>query len=69
MTIEYEVTVGNIGSVYLGLSRREAERTYNIYVDQSQSGVGRAGNEIVTLIADMDIIVKEYLPPGMEENI
>ena len=38
----YEVIVGNIGSVYAGPSRRDAERSYRVYVAQSRTGYGRA---------------------------
>ena len=45
----YQVIVGNIGTVYDGDCLEKATATYNEYVEQSQSGTGRAGNEEVTL--------------------
>lgn len=55
----YDVIVGNIGTVYSGHNRREAERTMRTYIEQSQSNVGRAGGEAVTLMQDSEV-AKEY---------
>jgi hypothetical protein len=51
-TDRYEVIVGNVGSVYSGNSLKEALQTYKTYREQSESGLGRAGNEPVTLMVD-----------------
>ncbi len=50
--MHFEVIVGNVGTVYSGYSRQEAERKYDTYAAISRSGVGRAGNEEVTLMVD-----------------
>jgi hypothetical protein len=47
---KYQVIVGNIGMVYDGNNPVEASRTYGEYKSQSESGVGRAGCEDVTLL-------------------
>lgn len=46
---DYEVVVGNIGTVYLGKNQDEADQAYNEYATQSATGYGRAGGEEVTL--------------------
>ncbi len=48
----YEVVVGNIGRVYRGSDRREANRSYAVYLDQFKQGYGRAAGESVTLFED-----------------
>ena len=60
MTNQWEVIVGNVGSVYVGNSKREAQRTYNRYVASSQTEVGRAGGEDVVLMCNGDIS-REYV--------
>jgi hypothetical protein len=62
----YEVVVGNIGTVYSGASKSDSARKWLTYVDQSKSGVGRAGNEPVTMLCDGEI-VKEHLPSETEQ--
>jgi hypothetical protein len=57
---QYEVIVGNIGSVYSGKSEDEARREYAEYLEQSQKGYGRAPNEPVTLMRDNEIILEHY---------
>lgn len=51
----YQVIVGNIGTVYDGKGMIEANRTYGDYKRQSQSGIGRAGGESVTLMDNNEI--------------
>jgi hypothetical protein len=53
--VEYEVVVGNIGTVYAGRSYGLANATFDEYVVQSKSGYGRASGEAVTLFKDNDI--------------
>lgn len=55
----FEVIVGNVGSVYRGASRIQANRKFREYVEQSRSFVGRAGGETVSLLAD-DVLVEDY---------
>jgi hypothetical protein len=49
---EYQVIVGNVGTVYSGTDRAEADRDYSIYAEMSDAGQGRAGDEPVTLTED-----------------
>jgi len=60
MKNQYEVVVGNIGTVYSGWSTKDAARTFMEYRVQSKSGYGRASHEPVTLFYDGEI-VKEYI--------
>ena len=65
----YSVTVGNIGMVWEGDDLDEATETYNEYVEQSQSGTGRAGNEEVTLWRHEDgEPIEEHFPEGGDED-
>ena len=52
----YQVVVGNIGTVYEGISVIESYRTFHDYVRISKEGVGRAGGESVTRFRDGEII-------------
>ncbi len=54
----WEVTVGNIGTVYTG-NGRDAKRAFAAYRDSSKCAVGRAAGESVTLWKDGEP-VKEY---------
>ena len=56
----FQVVVGNVGTVYAGDDGAEANRLFDVYVDSSKSGVGRAGGEDVYLFAD-DEIAREHL--------
>jgi hypothetical protein len=56
-----EIIVGNIGTVYRGGDEKNAQENYDHYVLQSNSGVGRAGNEPVTWMRNGEI-VKEHTP-------
>ena len=49
---EYEVIVGNVGTVYKGSDATEAHRLYNHYVELSRTGAGRVAYEDVTLFLD-----------------
>jgi hypothetical protein len=57
--LRFEVIVGNIGTVYDGASRKDANTTFNVYVELSQRQTGRAAGENVTMLIDGDI-VKEF---------
>ena len=57
----HEVIVGNIGSVYLGNSLKEALEAYASYRRSSQMGIGRGSHEPVTLMTDGEP-EKEYFP-------
>ena len=45
----FNVVVGNIGTVYNGYNRREAEECMDEYIRHSKSGYGRAAGEDVTI--------------------
>lgn len=60
-THEYEVIVGNVGTVYRGTQRWEALVAYRTYRLQSYFDVGRTGNEEITLIEDGELIY-QYTP-------
>ena len=52
---DYEVVVGNIGTVYSGRNGFEANKTFGAYVSQSKSNYGRASGESVVLFKDGEI--------------
>lgn len=56
---DFEVVIGNIGTVYSGTDRGEAEETFRSYVKDSKAGYGRAAGEDVTLL-DGDEIIDEH---------
>ena len=62
---EYEVIVGNVGSVYIGNKLDDARHVYAHYVDISQSGMGRAAGEWVTIFKCGEPFLK-YNPPTVE---
>ena len=52
----YEVVVGNVGSVFHGKSRADAQKTYQSYVNSSKQQAGaRCFGEDVTLLVDGEI--------------
>ncbi len=65
MKNNYEVIVGNIGSIHQGCNRRIAERKYRAYVQDSIDGHGRAAGESVALFNNGEPI-KEHNPPELE---
>jgi hypothetical protein len=54
-----DVIVGNIGTVYSGSNRAIAILLFIDYVAASKGGVGRAGDEDVTLMEDGEVL-QEY---------
>jgi hypothetical protein len=60
MSNNWELVVGNIGSVYQGSNGFEANSRYQTYVGQSKAGYGRAAGESVTLFRNRDLW-KEYI--------
>ncbi len=64
---QYQVIVGNIGTVYSGKDYTEAKATYAHYVEQSKAPFGRASGEQVTLLED-DEIKAEYNPPESDDD-
>lgn len=63
--MEYQVIVGNLGTVYSGPSRRMAQTTYAVYVKGSKKGYCRYWKEPVTLIAG-DEIADEFSYPDWQ---
>lgn len=62
---DYEVVVGNVGTVYSGGSLKKALAKFRAYVEESRAGhpdgsAGRASGEDVTLFRDGDIF-KEHV--------
>ena len=62
----YQVIVGNIGTVYEGKDIIEAVQTYDDYKQQSESGIGRAGGETVTLMDGEDNKIEHIPEDSME---
>ena len=60
MKNQYEVIVGNIGTVYNGTNGFTAIKEYNQYIGLSRANYGRASGESITLLKNGDIY-KEYL--------
>lgn len=65
----YDVIVGNIGMVYSGISRKDAESKFNTYVVQSKEKYGRASGETVTLMRDNEVIAETEGSLQSEEGI
>ena len=59
VSLDYDVVVGNIGTVYSGTSQSAAMGKYDEFVRQSKTNSGRAGGEDVILFKNGQI-VKEY---------
>jgi hypothetical protein len=64
----YEVIVGNIGTVVETNNPIVARAAYGEYKRQSQSGYGRAANEPVVVLKDGEVDI-EYNPPYSEEDL
>ena len=58
--MQYEVNVGNIGSVYKGNDKDEAQKHFDEYVEQSKTERGRAGSESVWMMEE-DEIIQEFI--------
>ena len=63
--MEYQVIVGNIGTVYQGNNHEVARLVYLDYCELADKGYGRAAGECVTLMRG-DEIVTQHL--GKEES-
>jgi hypothetical protein len=64
---EYQVVVGNIGTVYDGPDVIQATLHYENYVKQSKSGYGKASSEPVTLMQDGEPI-REHVPQVIDPS-
>ncbi len=60
MRTNYEVIVGNIGTVYSGSDESTARAQFEYYENDSRTGYGRAGGEDVTLLAGGEIIREHF---------
>lgn len=60
--MKYELIVGNIGMVHTGNDLRRARALYQLYVNKSLSGEGRAAGESVTLFEEGEMLT-EYVGP------
>jgi len=63
----YEVMVGNVGTVHRGDDAKKAAELYDVLVDESKTGGGRASGEPVYLF-DSGVLVREYCPPEYENE-
>jgi len=61
MKANYTVIVGNIGTVYNAENGKDANKTFNAYVKDSQNGYGKASGESVIMFKNDDEIVKEFI--------
>ena len=52
----YIVLVGNVGQTHVGKNLAEAKREFNMWVETSMDGAGRAGGEDVTLFRGNEIV-------------
>tara|TARA_R110000851_G_scaffold54489_3_gene128572 strand:+ start:52 stop:246 length:195 start_codon:yes stop_codon:yes gene_type:complete len=59
--MQYTVIVSNIGTVHESTDGAKARLDFISYRALSATGMGRAGNETVTLMGDGEII-EEHLP-------
>lgn len=67
MKNEYQVIVGNIGTVCDGHDKVIAFETFKEYVEQSQTRGMRASGESVVLLVNGEV-EKEYFPENNEDN-
>jgi len=74
-TYNYEVVVGNVGTVYRGRSIKKALKVFAQYVDVAKLGApdghtGRASGEDVTLFRDGDVFREHigFLHSNNEED-
>lgn len=59
--MKHSIIVGNIGTVYDGNNKQEAEETYDCYCNMSMSGYGRASGEPVVWFIDNELYMEyEY---------
>ena len=65
---EYEVIVGNIGTIYDGGNYREALKRYRTYVKISKSESGRASGEDVIIMRDGEPVKEYFGSRSSEEN-
>lgn len=66
-TYQYQVVVGNIGTVYDGPNVIEARMAYSSYVKQSTENYGRAAGESVTMFLNGEVR-REHDGAGEDEE-
>ncbi len=66
-TKQYELVVGNLGTVHQGTDYGKAHREFFIYVNVSLAGVGRGAHENVTLMRDGEPCMEYVSKPGFYE--
>ncbi|MCA3186958.1 MAG: hypothetical protein INH13_25735 [Cupriavidus sp.] len=64
---DYQVIVGNIGTVYNGGNGFEARKAFNQYISASKSPHGRASGEDVTLFKNGEIEKEFFGANGGED--
>lgn len=64
---DWQVVVGNLGTVYNGKDGFVAKREYSAYKKLSEEGYGRAANEPVTLFKDGEPHW-EHEPKGQDDE-
>ena len=65
--MKFQVVVGNLGTMYDGNDELTARECFEEYATLSYSGVGRVGNESVTLMCDGEP-VEEFNPSEREDD-
>lgn len=63
---QYEIIVGNVGTVCRTCNGTAAVKAYNEQVENSKAAFGRAAGEPVTMMRDGEP-TREYHPPVKEE--
>jgi len=65
---QYEVIVGNIGTVYVGTDKSKAEMEYHQYLEHSKAPFGRASGEDVILLYDGAPLLEYFGTQRNEED-
>ena len=60
MKKQYSVIVGNVGTVFYSINKKDAIATYKEYVKMSDSSKGRVGGEDVVLTCNDDPLYEYF---------
>lgn len=60
MKKQYSVIVGNVGTVFYSINKKDAIATYKEYVKMSDSSKGRIGGEDVVLFCDNEPLYEHF---------
>ena len=60
MKKQYSVIVGNVGTVFYSINKKDAIATYKEYVKMSGSSKGRVGGEDVTLFCNDEPLYEHF---------